>query len=139
MRNGVIWRLVPSLDSYLASSEGLLMRLPRLLPMPHGGLRAYGGEPTTGQWDGNRYIITVEGKTYKVHRLVCEAFHGSPPFDGAVCMHLDENAANIAPTNLSWGTQKENLNAPGFIAYCRSRTGDNSPTTKARRRAASGG
>lgn len=72
------------------------------------------------------------GKTYKVHRLVCEAFNGPPPFQGAVCMHLDEDYRNNRPDNLAWGTQKENLNAPGFIAYCRSRTGENSPTAKGR-------
>jgi HNH endonuclease len=48
-------------------------------------------------------------------------------------MHLDENAANNRASNLQWGTQKENLNADGFTAYCRSRTGDNNPLIKGRR------
>ncbi len=56
----------------------------------------------------------------KVHQLVCEAFHGVKPFDRAVVIHRDENALNNKPANLKWGTQKENLNAPGFKAYCRS-------------------
>jgi hypothetical protein len=47
-------------------------------------------------------------------------------------MHLDENAANNRATNVRWGTQKENLNAEGFIAYCRNRVGENSPTIKGR-------
>jgi hypothetical protein len=38
-----------------------------------------------------------------------------------VCMHLDENSRNNKPENLAWGTQKENLNAPGFIDYCKSK------------------
>ena len=49
-------------------------------------------------------------------------------------MHLDENARNNKPENLRWGTQKENLNAPGFIAYCKSRTGDNNPYRKGKAR-----
>jgi hypothetical protein len=53
-------------------------------------------------------------------------------------MHLDENAANNRADNLRWGTQKENLNAPGFLNYCRSRTGDDSPIIKGRRRRGSG-
>lgn len=57
----------------------------------------------------------------KVHRAVCEAFHGLPPFDNAVVIHLDENALNNNPSNLKWGTQKENLNAPGFLEHCRQR------------------
>ena len=66
--------------------------------------------------------------------MVCEAFNGPPPFEGAVCMHLDENSTNNRSDNLAWGTQKENLNAPGFIAHCRGRTGENSPGVKGRRR-----
>lgn len=96
--------------------------------------RKYGGTPTTGQWDGHRYVYSRRGhKTLKVARLVCEAFHGTPPQIDSVCMHLDENSRNNEPGNLAWGTQKENLNAPGFLQYCRGRTGDNSPTVKARR------
>ena len=48
-------------------------------------------------------------------------------------MHMDENSANNQYENLQWGTQKENLNAPGFIAYCHGRTGENSPSIKSRR------
>lgn len=68
--------------------------------------------------------------TMKVHRLVCEAFHGPAPFERAVVLHLDENALNNRPENLQWGTQKENLNMPKFVEYCKSRTGENSPVTK---------
>lgn len=56
----------------------------------------------------------------KVHQLVCEAFHGPKPFSRAVVIHKDENSLNNKPSNLTWGTQKENLNCPGFLAYCRS-------------------
>lgn len=57
----------------------------------------------------------------KVHQLVCEAFHGPKPFDGAVVIHLDENALNNRPENLKWGTQKENLNMPKHRHYLRTR------------------
>ena len=107
------------------------MVAPYITEMHNGKKRTYGGEPTFGQWDGTRFIYPFRGKTYKVHRLVCEAFNGTPP-EGAVCMHLDEDSRNNRPGNLRWGTQKENLNAPGFIAYCKSRTGENSPTNKAK-------
>jgi hypothetical protein len=29
-------------------------------------------------------------------------------------MHVDEDSRNNKPTNLKWGTQKQNLNFPGF-------------------------
>jgi hypothetical protein len=113
----------------LASSLGRLMVCPRLHESSRFGSKQYGGVPTYGQWDGNRFVYPFRGKTYKVHRLVCEAFHGKPK-DGQVCMHLDEDSRNNRPDNLRWGSQKENLNAPGFIAYCKGRIGENSPLIK---------
>ena len=135
MLSGEIWRDVPSVPGVLVSSEGRVMFVPHREPMPKGGTRAYGGQPTFGVWNkaDARFIIIVQGKTYKVHRLVAEAFHGPAPFEDAVVMHSDENAANNRASNLEWGTQKQNLNAEGFLAYCRGRTGENSPIAKARR------
>ena len=49
-------------------------------------------------------------------------------------MHLNEDSSDNRPENLMWGTQKENLNAPGFIAYCKGRTGENSSYTKGKRK-----
>jgi len=112
-----------------------VMYTPHRGPMPYGGERPYGGEPTFGVWNkqDGRFIIAIRGHTCKIARLVAEAFHGPAPFDGAVVMHLDENATNNRASNIKWGTQKENLNADGFIAYCRGRTGENSPIIKGRR------
>ena len=50
--------------------------------------------------------------------------------DKPCVLHKDENSRNNRPENLMWGTQKENLNAPGFLKYCRGRTGDNNPYVK---------
>jgi len=47
-------------------------------------------------------------------------------------MHIDNDSMNNQVWNLKWGTQKENLNTEAFIAYCKSRTGLNSPGTKRR-------
>jgi hypothetical protein len=134
---GEVWKVVPSAPWFLASSEGRIMILPYTAEMPYGGQRQYGGEPHFGVWNkqDGRFVIVHKGKTYKVHRLVCEAFNGKQPKDKGVCMHIDENAANNRPSNLLWGTQKENLNAPGFLEYCRGRTGENSPVVKARNNA----
>lgn len=130
-----LWRLIPSVPGLLASSRGRVMAIPFRSPVPNGGLRQYGGIARTGSWDGSRYILQWKGKSYKVARLVCEAFSGPPPSNESVCMHLDENARNNVPDNLAWGTQKENLNAPGFLEYCRGRTGENSPFIKGRKKA----
>lgn len=44
---------------------------------------------------------------YMVHKLVCLAFHGPKP-KGKQCRHLDGVKTNNKPTNLQWGTPKEN-------------------------------
>lgn len=123
------WRIVPSVPGLMVSSLGRYMVVPYTAPQPNGGVRQYGGTPSYGQDAGGRMILVIKGKSYKVHRLVCEAFNGAPE-PGQVCMHLDEDHRNNRPENLKWGTQKENLNAPGFISYCKSRIGDDSPYRK---------
>lgn len=123
------------MDGLEASSIGRLKVTPYKAPLPNGGERTYGGEPTVGQFDGKRFIYRFKGKTYKAARLICEAFHGLAPADKPVCMHMDENSRNNRPSNLQWGSQKENLNAPGFIEYCQGRTGENNPLVKGRRAA----
>ena len=116
---GEVWRVVPSAPQYLASSEGRIMVSPYCAEMPHGGIRQYGGQPHFGVWSkvDARFIVVHKGKCYKVHQLICEAFNGPRPTPKSVVMHLDENPVNNRASNLQWGTQKENLNAPGFKDY----------------------
>lgn len=138
------WKPVPSLRGVLASSEGEILFPPRNAPLHHGGYRIYIPKPTKGVVQRSRKLAqhsyrgtwSTEHRNIKVHRAVCEAFHGPPPFPGAVVIHIDEDAHNNRPENLKWGTQKENLNAPGFIAYCKGRIGEDSPTVKGRRKKA---
>lgn len=133
------WKPIPSLPEYEASSIGRVRRRVYQLSMPNGGKRAYGGKPHFGSARkdkaGRRYIM-FRGKNYSVARLVCEAFHGPQPapYPSAVCMHINEDCTDNRAENLAWGSQKENLNAPGFIAYCKSRTGEKSPYAKGRRK-----
>jgi hypothetical protein len=123
-----VWKPVPSLPGVLASSEGRILLPPRHAPLPNGGVRLYLPKPTAGvvmraskdakheylgYW--NHYFGNI-----KIHQAICEAFHGPKPFPAAVVIHRDENGLNNSPGNLKWGTQKENLNAPGFLSYCAS-------------------
>lgn len=117
-----IWKPVPSKPGVLASDEGRILLPPRHAPLPNGGYRFYETAPTVGTQRrakvGAKHVYLGTWMRHlgnlKVHQLVCEAFHGPKPFPGAVVIHLDENALNNRPENLKWGTQKENLNAPGF-------------------------
>jgi len=128
-----IWRPVPSEPGVLASSWGRILQPPRHAPLPNGGYRIYTPRPVIGHQTraGKKsthiymgMLIRADGdkqRPRKVHQMVCEAFHGPKPFPKAVVIHIDENATNNRPENLRWGTQKENLNSPGFITYCRAR------------------
>lgn len=138
------WKPVPSYPGLLASSEGRLLLPPGYAPLPNGGYRLYAPDPVEGSVTRSRPDAAhsyqgIYAKKYgniKVHRAVCEAFHGPAPFEGAVVIHLDEDAHNNRPENLKWGTQKENLNMPKIKAYHRSRKGENSTHAIARRKAA---
>lgn len=44
----------------------------------------------------------------RVHRIVCEAFHGSPP-PAADAAHNDGNRTNNAASNLRWDSRSGNL------------------------------
>lgn len=112
----------------MASDEGRILLPPRHAPLPNGGVRLYLPKPTLGvvarAKKGAKHVYrgyySKQHGNIKVHQAVCEAFHGPKPFPEAVVIHRDENGLNNRPENLRWGTQKENLNAPGFLAYCRS-------------------
>jgi hypothetical protein len=118
-----VWKTVPSAPHFLVSDEGRIMVSPHYKEMPYGGMRRYGGHPYLGVWNkaDGRFIIVHKGRTYKVAPLVCEAFNGGKVDPTHVCMHIDEDARNNRPANLAWGTQKENLNAPKYIARLKNR------------------
>ena len=129
-----VWRPVPSEPGVLVSSLGRFLLPPRYAPLPNGGYRVYTPKPRFGvvarsnTQARHTYLLAMVYRTgeessrqrpRKVHQLVCEAFHGAKPFSDAVVIHLNEDAHDNRPENLRWGTQKENLNASGFRAFCR--------------------
>lgn len=124
-----IWKPVPSRPGLLASSEGRILLPPRYVPMPNGGYRLcvpepYAGSDTRAKKDAAHVYRNTWTRFFgniKIHQAVCEAFHGPKPFPSAVVIHIDEDARNNRADNLKWGTQRENLNAPGFLEYCRNR------------------
>lgn len=116
-----VWKPVPSIPGVEASSHGRLRKLPYVATMPHGGSRVFRSQPRFGCFvkssKNARHIyfnIVYRGMSpIKVHRAVCEAFHGQPE-PGQVVIHENENALDNRPQNLRWGTQKENLASAGF-------------------------
>jgi hypothetical protein len=109
------WRPVPSRPGIWASSCGRVHRRSSEGLAPQGARSA----PTFGTIvrqrvgrDGEYVKRVVQWRGFGlllVSRLVCEAWHGPAPFDGAVVMHLDDDSLSNIPSNLKWATQWENL------------------------------
>lgn len=53
------------------------------------------------------HAVTAGKETIRRHTIVCETYHGPRP-PGGVTRHLDGDPANDHPSNLCWGTQREN-------------------------------
>lgn len=93
------------------SNLGRFRVKPYTKEMPRGGIRVYGGHA----WKGTiakdvsrpRLITRFRGKTYKIHRLVCEAFHGPEPFENADVLHKNGNTLANDESNLRWATRSE--------------------------------
>lgn len=90
----VIWKPIPRLPGFEASSLGEIKG-------PDGKIRKVNYSHSSGY---PFFIIS-----FPVHRLICEAFHGLPPFQGAQVLHgPDHSKKNFKPDNLRWGTSQEN-------------------------------
>lgn len=57
-----------------------------------------------------RLVNAGKARTFRLARLVCEAFHGPPPFGGAQVRHRDNDRGNNREDNLHWGSPQDNVN-----------------------------
>ena len=109
------WRDVKGYEGlYQVSSMGRVKSLERKLPHWRGGERTVkerilkpvmdkGGYLRVGLCDGEKR------KTFKVHRLVCEAYHENPDNKPQV-NHINEIKTDNRACNLEWATARENSN-----------------------------
>lgn len=58
--------------------------------------------------------ICVPNRRIYVHRVVCAAFHGDPPFPKAEAMHACDNPPCVRPDHLQWATHQENIQDAGL-------------------------
>ena len=99
---------------YEVSSEGRVRSLSRRIRMAHEATRQHTGCLMTPVIDKDGYprvILRVDGQHYtrKVHRLVCEAFHGPPSDEAPHVDHIDHDKLNARSVNLRWISQLDNL------------------------------
>ena len=90
---------------YQVSSDGRVKSLKRKMRKNERILK-----PSSDR--GYLYVDLCAGgkrKRYKVHRLVCKAFHENPDNKPEV-NHINENASDNRACNLEWCTRRENNN-----------------------------
>ncbi len=102
------WRTLSWLPGYEISENGDLRRTRKIHSHP-------AGRPLRGSVHCKgylRYCVRVDGvkRYFFAQRLVCEAWHGGPPFEGAQAAHGDGNKANNHWSNLRWATCADNHN-----------------------------
>lgn len=101
------WRVIADAIDYEVSSAG---RLRRRTP----GHLTYAGKEQPGYRRRDGYLWAMlrlsDGSrvTRAIHRIVCAAFHGPPPFVGAQVAHRDGTRTNNAEDNLRWKTAQGN-------------------------------
>ena len=97
------WRFVPGLeDLFIVSNEGTIfsVRTEKVLKT-----RTSNGYEVLATKIGGRNGVA---RLFRVHRLVCEAFHENPQHRDFV-NHIDCNKKNNKVCNLEWVTAKENM------------------------------
>lgn len=105
------WRPVTGFETrYEVSNKGRVRSLDFAWGNPlTGGLSKHKGKLLTPVDSGKGYLrVYIVGKRVSVHRLVCEAFHGTQPPEKPYVLHGDGNPQNNYANNLRWGTQVEN-------------------------------
>ena len=95
MTCGLCVRLHPTLD-ILVREDGAVL-------LPKGW--TFGSRNVMG-YRHVRIGTKAHGKSYYVHRLVCETFHKNTQNKPTVD-HIDRNPSNNFATNLRWATQSE--------------------------------
>jgi len=108
-------------DSYEISSSGRIRSLDREIKVPWRNkvrLQKIKGKILSlaiiGIRENNKYYVTSLSKNGKrhclfVHRIVCEAFHGTPPTDKHQANHKNGNKLDNNVDNLEWVTRSENM------------------------------
>ncbi len=103
LHDGVEFLEVPGFHGYAVSRCGLLVSNRR------GKWRRLLGYVSNLGYVVHVLYDGLGGKFPKLlHRLVLEAWSGSPPVAGMFALHGDGNSLNNCIENLRWGTQKEN-------------------------------
>jgi HNH endonuclease len=102
------WRIVAAYPTYAVSNLGHVKRI-----IPDTRNHKITGIPLKAATSPRGYLmisLCADGytSTKRINRLVCEAFHGSPPTSKHHAAHNDGDVSNNRKDNLRWATGVEN-------------------------------
>lgn len=103
-----VWRKIANAPGYDISNHG---RVRSHLPYRNNAKSHFPHllKPNFDKDGYQKVVLRINGvpKDFRVCTLVAEAWHGPRP-NGAIVRHLDGSKNNDVPSNLKWGTPKEN-------------------------------
>lgn len=106
-----VWKQIPSLPGYEASSLGRIKRLSGQTKWNGNGYQKLKEKVFNGTLAVNGYIVVrLRSKTRYVHRMIAEAWHGEIGLLKLDVNHIDGNKRNNSPANLEWCDRKRNIN-----------------------------
>ena len=102
------WLIISDFPAYAVSSLGRVKRI-----LPDARNHKVTGLPLKAAKSPSGYLfvsLCIFGGTanVRINRIVCKAFHGSPPSILHHAAHNDGNASNNHKDNLRWATGTEN-------------------------------
>lgn len=111
------WRDIPGHSGYQASDLGDVRSVDRVVRYRDGRLRPFPGVVLKQRTDDGGYRVVslpyADGRKgqrdYGVHRLVCLAWHGLPPFEGAHAAHDNGKRSENRESNIYWATPAQNM------------------------------
>lgn len=106
-----VWKDIPHYEGeYQASNLGRIKSLDRAVKKNNGMIQNRKGKILSQYKDTKGYYtLRLNGKMYKVHRLIYLTFVGDIP-DGMQVNHIDENKDNNSVSNLNLMCCKQNRN-----------------------------